>query len=273
MGSIVTPGDFVELLYPALRQAAAIARALEGRVSNRPKSGERRPAKAALTIADTAAQEALLVPLFERFPDVSVEAEEDTATASRFPREAAARVVVDPIDGTLHFYLLREGPYAVLAGLALHGRYEAALVALPREELFFEAVRGGRRARRARRRRAAARAGGARRRPVLVSYGLPEAVSARLSARGLEPVPASGGAIAVAPLLPGVVAGLRLAAPGSISVRGRIGALVAREAGALVCREDGEPFPEAIEAEEGALLVAADERALADLRFALAARA
>jgi fructose-1,6-bisphosphatase/inositol monophosphatase family enzyme len=273
MGSIVTPGDFVELLYPALRQAAAIARALEGRVSNRPKSGERRPAKAALTIADTAAQEALLVPLFERFPDVSVEAEEDTATASRFPREAAARVVVDPIDGTLHFYLLREGPYAVLAGLALHGRYEAALVALPREDLFFEAVRGGG-ARGARgvgeRLPARVERGGAR---VLVSYGLPEAVSARLSARGLEPVPASGGAIAVAPLLPGVVAGLRLAAPGSISVRGRIGALVAREAGALVCREDGEPFPEAIEAEEGALLVAADERALADLRFALAARA
>lgn len=272
MGSIVTPGEFVEVLYPALRQAAAIARALEGRVSNRPKSGERRPAKAALTIADTAAQEALLVPLFERFPNVGVEAEEDTATATRFPREAAARVVIDPIDGTLHFYLLREGPYAVLAGLSLAGRYEAALVALPREELFFEAVRGAG-ARGARgvgeRLPAGAARDGAR---VLVSHGLPAAVAARLAERGLEPVPASGGAIAVAPLLPGVVAGLRVAETGSISARGRIGVLVAREAGALVCREDGAPFPEALDADEGALLVAADEQALADLRFALAAR-
>jgi fructose-1,6-bisphosphatase/inositol monophosphatase family enzyme len=273
MGAVVTPGEFVEALFPALRQAAAIARALEGRVSNRPKSGERRPAKAALTIADTAAQEALLVPLFERFPGVSLEAEEDTAMATRFAREGTARVVVDPIDGTLHFYLLREGAYAVLAGLALHDRYEAALVALPREDLFFEAVRGAG-ARLAHgigdRRPAHVARDGAR---VLVSHDLPEPLRARLVQRGLEPVPASGGAIAVAPLLPGVIAGLRLAAPGSVSTRGRIGALVAREAGALVCGRDGAPFPESLDAPADALLVAADERALTDLRFALADRA
>jgi fructose-1,6-bisphosphatase/inositol monophosphatase family enzyme len=272
MGGVISPGEFVEVLFPALRQAAAIARALEGRVSNRPKAGERRPAKAALTLADTAAQEALLVPLFERFPEVSLDAEEDTPTAARFPRAAPARVVVDPIDGTLHSFLLREGPYAVLVGLALHGRYEAALVALPREELFFEALRG-----------AGARVahGGADRRParaaraardgarVLVSHGLPDAVRARLVERDLEPVPASGGAIAVAPLLPGVRAGLRLAPMGSISVRGRVGALIGREAGARVCRQDGAPFPDTLDAPAEALLVAPDDETLDDLRFAL----
>ena len=60
------PDDFIGALAPALRQAASIARALEGRVANRPKRGEASAVKAALTVADTAAQEALLVPLYER---------------------------------------------------------------------------------------------------------------------------------------------------------------------------------------------------------------
>ena len=55
------PDEFVRALAPALRQSASIARALEGRVANRPKRGEATPVKAALTIADTASQEALLV--------------------------------------------------------------------------------------------------------------------------------------------------------------------------------------------------------------------
>jgi hypothetical protein len=64
------PEAFVRALAPALRQSASIARALEGRVANRPKHGEATPVKAALTIADTASQAALLVPLFEHFPSV-----------------------------------------------------------------------------------------------------------------------------------------------------------------------------------------------------------
>ena len=52
-------------MAPAIRQAASIARALEGRVANRTKNGEA-AIKAALTLADTVSQEALLVPLFEQ---------------------------------------------------------------------------------------------------------------------------------------------------------------------------------------------------------------
>ena len=62
-----TPDEFVSRLIPAMMQAAAIAKALEGRVENIPKSDEATPVKAALTIADTASQEALLVPLLASF--------------------------------------------------------------------------------------------------------------------------------------------------------------------------------------------------------------
>jgi hypothetical protein len=234
------PNAFVRVLSPALRQAASIARALEGRVRNRPKRGEASDVKAALTLADSAAQEALLVPLLEHFPEVTLEAEEDTPSVSRFPAHGEARVVIDPIDGTLRSYLDGRGPYAVMVGLAIEGRYEAALLALPREGIFLEAVRGR---------------------------------GARMSRAGREMRPyGCGGAIAVAPLIPGVCAGLRIAATQEgVSIRGRIGALVAAEAGALLEREGGAPFPEALAAPARALLVAADDSGLEALRYAFEA--
>lgn len=267
--------EFVRALAPALRQSASIARALEGRVANRPKHGESSAVKAALTIADTASQEAILVPLLEHFPDVCLEAEEDTPTVHRFPESSPAAVVIDPIDGTLRFYLEGMGPYAVIVGLAVEGRIEAALLALPREGLFFEAIRGG---------GARVALGDAHARPVvaeadgtrvLVSHDLPGAALERLRAAGLTPAPASGGAISVAPLIPGVRAGLRLARthPAGVSIRGRIGALVSAEAGARLSAEGGAPFPLNLSEPARALLVAANDEDLGILREALAAAA
>jgi fructose-1,6-bisphosphatase/inositol monophosphatase family enzyme len=265
------PESFVTVMAPAVRQAASIARALEGRVQNRPKWGEESAAKAALTLADSAAQEAILVPLLEHFPGVSLRAEEDTPSVPGFPRDSDECVVVDPIDGTLRFYLQAEGPYAVMVGLAPQRRYTAALVALPREGLVFTAVRGGT--------AHLARAGGAPRpvraeaqgQRVLVSDRLPEPVADRLREAGYELAPACGGAIAVAPLIPGVRAGLRVAPRGKpISWQGRIGALIAASGGARVENERGEPFPDAIDAPARALLVSADDADRERLRHAVA---
>jgi fructose-1,6-bisphosphatase/inositol monophosphatase family enzyme len=265
------PSDFVSALSPALRQAASIARALEGRVTNRPKDAELTDVKAALTVADTASQEALLVPLLERFPTVRLEAEEDTPSVARFAESSEALVVIDPIDGTLRFYLEGAGPYAVMIGLAIGGRYEAGLVALPRERLCFDAIRGS----------------GARTihadgtaepvslteptgKRIFVSHNLPAPVVERLSERGYEVAAASGGAISVAPLVPGVCAGLRLVRenPDGVSIRGRIGALIAAEAGALVMGAAG-PFPDPIDEPAEALLVAATQHDLDALYDAL----
>jgi fructose-1,6-bisphosphatase/inositol monophosphatase family enzyme len=264
--------SFVRVTSPALRQAAAIARALEGRVANRPKGGEGRAAKAALTIADTAAQEAILVPLLEHFAEFSLDAEEDTPSVHGFRGLRGGVVVLDPIDGTLHSYLERKGPYAVVVGLAVRGTFAASLTALPREGLFFDAVRG--------RGARVARAGGAPRRArlssgarrVLVSHEMPEAVRDRLRERDYEVSPACGGAIAVAPLIPGVCGGLRLASGvAKISRRGRVGALIAEEAGAVVRREGFAPFPREIDAPARALLVAATEEDAAQLAWSLEA--
>jgi fructose-1,6-bisphosphatase/inositol monophosphatase family enzyme len=267
------PRDFVCALSPALQRAASIARALEGRVANHPKDGESTDVKAALTVADTASQEALLVPLLEHFPKVKLEAEEDTPSVACFAESSEALVVIDPIDGTLRFYLEGAGPYAVMIGLAIGGQYEAGLVALPREQLYFHAVRGS---------GASAMREDGTTEPVslaepagnriLVSHNLPDPIAERLRNRGYEVAAASGGAISVAPLIPGVCAGLRLVRenPDGVSIRGRIGALIATEAGALVMGATG-PFPNQIREPAPALLVAAAQRDLDALYDALSA--
>jgi len=270
MDPLPTPDEFVETLSPALDQAAAIAAALQGRVPNVPKPGEPTPVKAALTIADTAAQEALLVPLLARFRAARLEAEEDTHVVELFTGAAPRhRIVIDPIDGTLHFYLAGLGGYAVLAGFAIDDRYQAALVALPREGLRFDAVRG----RGVRRGPLGGALEGARGIAdgdgILLSDTVPEAVEARLRAAGFQPMRASGGAVAVAPLVPGVRGGLRLSPHGAISARGRIGTLIAREGGALVETAEGAPFPDSLDEPATSLVVACDRETAAAIRAAL----
>jgi fructose-1,6-bisphosphatase/inositol monophosphatase family enzyme len=268
--SDLSPDRFRLRLLGSLREAAALARSLEGHVPNRPKRDEVTAVKQALTEGDTAAQEVLLERLLEEFPGVRLEAEEDTPHVSRFPTASDAVVVIDPIDGTLHSYLEGTGPYSVIMGLAIRGVYRAALVGLPREGLFFDAAAGcGARMSRAGGppRRARVDATGNR---VLVSHGTPDAVSARLREQGFDPVPASGGAVSVAPLIAGVRAGLRFVPSGSgISIRGRVGALISREAGAWVRGRGGAPFPDDMQSTAPALLVAAAEADLALLDEAL----
>ena len=265
--------DFVTLIEPAARRAASLARALEGRVQNAPKADEETPAKQALTEADTRVQEVLLEALEIHFPNVSLAAEEETPRAAHFGAVSDWSVVIDPIDGTLYSYLEGRGPYALMISLVIRNRYYAGLVALPREGLLFAATQGQGASR--------ARAGGPLRtvraeadgNRVLVSHGMPQAAHRYLQERGFEAIPACGGAVAVAPLIAGVRAGLRWSSSQGvgISIRGRIGAQIAREGGAYVHAEDGRDFPLDMTSRAATLRVAAREDDLEVLDGALRA--
>lgn len=270
--SLVDPAEFVRVMHPVVHRASGIVRALEGRVRNTPKLDESTDVKQALTEADVASQDAIVEAMLVHFPGVALEAEEDTESARRFPKTGPVRVVCDPIDGTLNAFLRGKGPYSILVGLEREGRYEAALVALPREGLLLHAVRG----------QGAwlTRAGGAARplrppepgRRVLLSHSVPAGVRAEIESRGWETVIASGGAIAVAPTLRGARGGLRISAsPGGVSIRGRIGLLVAREAGMCAVGKDGAPFPDDLTTVASCLVVAANEEDAGILARAVAA--
>lgn len=266
------PAGFVRALRGALLEAAELAHGLEGSATNAPKAGETTAEKQALTLADLAAQEIILASLVASYPEVSLEAEEATPSCDRFSSDSDDVVVIDPIDGTLHSYLRGEGPYGILLGLVVRGIYRAGLVALPREGLFFSAAAGaGASWNRAGgpEREARVRAEGNR---VLASHLMPEAVCAQFEAQGFDVVFGCGGAVAVAPLIPGIRAGARYA-PGErgVSPRGRIGALISREAGAFVTRADGQAFPNDIDTPSNTLLVTASNEDTAALGAAFEA--
>ena len=262
---------FVEAMALPVWQAMAAVRWLEGRVANRPKIEEITPEKAALTDGDCVAQEILLVALRSHFPDVALSVEEDTPSVALFEgNQAGQRVVIDPIDGTLR-YLRRDGPYAILMGLEREGRVEASLVGLPAIGTLIQAVRGET--------AEIATEGGSFRpafpssdgRALLVSYGLPEDVRARLEARGHNLVTAAGGVIGVASLLPGTFGALRLSAHADgLSHRAWVAALPTLEAGGVVEGLDG-AFPEGYSPGVPGLIVGASSEDAAYIRQALRA--
>ena len=139
----ISGGQFADQMTLPLRQAMAAVVWLEGRVPNVHKPHEASEAKAALTDADCVSQEILLTALREYFPEVALEAEEDTPAVKAFAANDSPHTVhVDPIDGTLR-YLRRDGPYAIIVGLEYEGRVEASLVAVPQENVLIRAVLGG----------------------------------------------------------------------------------------------------------------------------------
>jgi fructose-1,6-bisphosphatase/inositol monophosphatase family enzyme len=263
---------FIEDLTPAIREASLLARKLETNAQNLPKEGEATDVKAALTLADTESQEILLKALLPRFSHVALEAEEDTVSVAAFRQEGPELVVIDPIDGTLRSYLERRGPYSVIVGMAVNGSYEAALVSLPREGLFFAATRG----------EGAQRASGEAsfvpasvekevddgKKHILVSYEMPEAVVQALEGMDFEVGYGCGGALAVATLIPGVCGSLRWCPASGVSIRGKVGLLIAREGGALVCDGEGAPFTNQLSERSDLLVTAANHEILDQLLLA-----
>jgi hypothetical protein len=265
----IDPRAFAVAMTLPVWQAMAAVRWLEGRVRNRPKAAEATPAKAALTDGDCVSQEILLVALREHFPRVELFVEEDTPSVSQFARNRADEtVVIDPIDGTLR-YLRGDGMYAILVGLERGRQVEAALVALPQTGTLIRAVRGqGAEIARSGGDFAPARLGGEGSQ-LLVSAGLPEEIGRRLSLSGLRLLTAAGGAIGVAPLLPGICGGLRIMEGSEgLSRRAWVACLATLEAGGCVEALDG-PFPARHQRGVRGLVIAPSTDGIARLREAL----
>jgi fructose-1,6-bisphosphatase/inositol monophosphatase family enzyme len=267
---MIAPKEFVQAMTLPVRQAMAAVRWLEGRVSNTPKPGQATSAKAALTDADCVSQEILLTALWDRFPGVAVDAEEDTPTVERFAANDSPQIVrVDPVDGTVRF-LRRDGLYAIIVGLELEDRVDAALIAVPQEDVLLRVVRGG---------GVEMSEGGAPFAParldpagkrLLISHGVPDPVEERLRAMGLTLTLAAGGAIGVAPLLPGTLGALRISGqPEGLSRRAWIAALPVLEAGGAVEALDG-PFPERYQQGVRGTIVASTPAQVDELRVVVA---
>jgi fructose-1,6-bisphosphatase/inositol monophosphatase family enzyme len=140
---VIDPVHFVAIFRAAALQAGAVARQLQGRVEVERKAGQRSPEAEAVTAVDRAAQDVLLLRLHESFPEVAVDAEEDTRSVRLFASGPERPVVViDPVDGTLA-YTRGSDDWAVMGALVVDGFYEAAVLEFPAHALTCWALRGG----------------------------------------------------------------------------------------------------------------------------------
>jgi 3'(2'), 5'-bisphosphate nucleotidase len=92
-----------------------------------------------VTLADHAANAAILAVLRAEFPDDAVLSEETTDSPGRL---AADRVwIVDPLDGTKEF-LAQNGEFSIMVGLSIHGRAVAGAVYAPATGLLLYGAEG-----------------------------------------------------------------------------------------------------------------------------------
>lgn len=269
--SNATPARFIEVFRAAALQAGAVARRLQGDIRPRSKEGHS-PESEALSAADLASQDVLLLRLADAFPHAAVDAEEDTRTVRLFPPPAPEQpvIVVDPIDGSLN-YLRGTRAYAVMAAWIAEGQYLASVVYFPAWRIMYwaEAHKGCYRQ----------HDGGAPEpaawthlpRRILVPPRTPQAARRRLKALGYDVKVSRCSAVdSAAPALGKAVGSAGLLAPDR---RRAIGFLLAREAGGSVVFPDG-PWhledPEAGERKLGAHAVGdSEERARHILSAAL----
>jgi 3'-phosphoadenosine 5'-phosphosulfate (PAPS) 3'-phosphatase len=135
---------FLDTMLLATRQAGAVAFHLQGEVPARRKDATDSPEAAALSVADLATQDVLLLALHQALPHAAVDAEEDTEAVSLFPPLVPGRpfAILDPIDGSLN-YLDGSADYAVMAAWLEDGIYRAAVVHFPAWEETFWGIEGG----------------------------------------------------------------------------------------------------------------------------------
>jgi len=149
MTSSIDPQAFVDTMLPVVRQCAQASLIFYGDVADVGKTAdtsltslEAQEASGVLTALDSAVQDIILTVVQRHFPSVQCIAEEDTLLRRRFRgNDSDDCVILDPIDGTLHFQR-GDAPYHISLGLAHRGQMMAAVVARPSEDKIFTAIRG-----------------------------------------------------------------------------------------------------------------------------------
>lgn len=149
MAATIAPNDFIDALLPVVDQCARASLIFYGQVADIGKAADLRltgrkaqAASTAFTVLDAAVQDILLAAVLQHFPFVRCIAEERTPLKRRFAGNTSPyAVLVDPIDGTLHFKR-GDAPYHISIGLACDGLMLAAIVARPSEDKTFTACKG-----------------------------------------------------------------------------------------------------------------------------------
>ena len=138
--------EFYDLIISRLFEVATYQTMMCGNVENLGKSAQNNVTQTgihgALTYLDQFTQDYLLIPVYQRWPDLIPLVEEDTGLKrNNLNNESDYALVLDPIDGTA-FYLRGERDYSIMLGLMYKGRMELGVICYPENELIYAAIKG-----------------------------------------------------------------------------------------------------------------------------------
>lgn len=137
---------FYDLVVPRLFEVAEYQKMMCGKVENLGKSAQSNVTQTeihgALSYIDQFTQDYLLVPIYQRWPDLVPLVEEDTGLKrNKLNNVSDYALIMDPIDGTA-FYLRGESDYSIMLGLMVKGKIELGVICYPEKGLIIAAIKG-----------------------------------------------------------------------------------------------------------------------------------
>lgn len=138
--------QFYDLVVPRLFEVSVYQKMMCGNVENLGKSAQDNVTQTeihgALTYLDQFTQDYVLLPVYQRWPNLIPLVEEDTGLKrNNLNNVSNYSLIMDPIDGTA-FYLRGEHDYSIMLGLMYKGEVELALICYPEEGLIIAAIKG-----------------------------------------------------------------------------------------------------------------------------------
>ena len=137
---------FYDLIVPRLFEVSVYQKMMCGKVENLGKNAQSNVTQTdihgALTYLDQFTQDYILLPIYQRWPNLVPLVEEDTGLKSNNLNNVSDySLIMDPIDGTA-FYIRGDSDYSIMLGLMHKGEMELAIICYPEDNLIVAAVRG-----------------------------------------------------------------------------------------------------------------------------------
>ncbi len=138
--------EFYDLVVPRLFEVAAYQTLMCGKLDNIGKEAQsdvtQNEIHGSLTYLDQFTQDYILVPVYQRWPDLVPLVEEDTGLKrSNINNVSDYSLIMDPIDGTA-FYLRGDSDYSIMLGLMYKGEVEVGIICYPEDELIIASIKG-----------------------------------------------------------------------------------------------------------------------------------
>ncbi len=138
--------EFYNVVAPRLFEVSTYQTMMCGKVKNLGKDAQNDVSQTdihgALTYIDQFTQDYLLLPIYQKWPDLVPLVEEDTGLKRNYLDNVSDySLILDPIDGTA-FYLRGDSDYSIMLGLMHKGEMIFAAICYPESQQIVVAIKG-----------------------------------------------------------------------------------------------------------------------------------